>query len=290
MSERFDKLTEDLAHTTSRRGVLKMFGAATAAAAAATVLKPFRAQGACASGQTPCGDTCCDAGVACLNAANGTCGCAAGTVKCGTQPSGQPSCCKGTCSDPATNCCCPSGQTPCGPACCASGVACIDKTKGTCGCPSGYTSCGTAANRTCCAAGKACGDASCQPVSSFTGTNRTTKTCGGSGTCSSCSLGTTNFCLGQSICGSNSIPPFGECPCAQNSAQTACFCYQDDSCVNRTPCPNGQSDCPSGQACVHTCCDETVGSPVCFAPCGTAPTTAVATPANAGARGRGSPG
>jgi hypothetical protein len=75
-----------------------------------------------------------------------------------------------------------------------------------------------------------------------------------------------DICFGQSICDPNP-PPFG-CPCAQvvgNESQ--CFCYQDDLCVNRTPCPGGQGDCPAGQACVHTCCDAAIGSPVCWQPC-----------------------
>jgi hypothetical protein len=75
-----------------------------------------------------------------------------------------------------------------------------------------------------------------------------------------------DFCFGQSIC-NPTPPPFG-CPCAQivgNESQ--CFCYHDDLCVNRTPCPGGQGDCPAGQTCVHTCCDAALGFPVCWDPC-----------------------
>jgi hypothetical protein len=82
-------------------------------------------------------------------------------------------------------------------------------------------------------------------------------------TCDSCAG---DFCSGQTQCGDQ--PPFG-CFCAQIvGSEPTCFCYHDDSCDARTPCPNGQSDCPSGQTCVHTCCDDFIGSPVCFGPCG----------------------
>jgi hypothetical protein len=72
-----------------------------------------------------------------------------------------------------------------------------------------------------------------------------------------------DFCGGQSQCGND--PPFG-CFCAQIvGREPTCFCYSDDSCANRTRCPNGQSDCPAGETCVHTCCDDPV--PVCFGAC-----------------------
>lgn len=74
-----------------------------------------------------------------------------------------------------------------------------------------------------------------------------------------------DFCFGQTICGDQ--PPLG-CPCAQIvGSEPSCFCYHDDFCVNRTPCPGGQTDCPPGQTCVHTCCDAAIGSPVCWDPC-----------------------
>jgi hypothetical protein len=179
MSERFDDLSRAMAEPQSRRGVLKVFGGAALAAAAATMLKPFRGDAVvqCSPGLAACGDGCCPAGQACLNASNGTCGCPSGTTACGAN------CCSGTSSD-ASTCCCPSGTTPCGIRCCASGVACIDKANGVCGCPSGHTSCGSVANRTCCPAGVACGSAKCQPVGTFTGTNRVAKSCCGcNGTC-----------------------------------------------------------------------------------------------------------
>jgi hypothetical protein len=76
-----------------------------------------------------------------------------------------------------------------------------------------------------------------------------------------------DICFGQVQCGTT---PFGtgDCQCAQRASDNSCFCYNDDFCANRTPCPNGDGDCPSGQTCVHTCCDADVGSPVCWTPCG----------------------
>jgi hypothetical protein len=87
----------------------------------------------------------------------------------------------------------------------------------------------------------------------------------GPGACTQCSG---DFCSGQTNCGNNNVPPFDECPCAQKTDGSGCFCYQDNLCANSTPCPNGQGDCPSGTVCVHTCCDS-IGPPVCFTPCGT---------------------
>jgi hypothetical protein len=78
--------------------------------------------------------------------------------------------------------------------------------------------------------------------------------------CSDCAG---DFCLGQTICGSE--PPFG-CGCAQLvGSEPSCFCYHDDFCSNRTSC-NQQSDCPPGQTCVHTCCDSAIGQK-CWDPC-----------------------
>ncbi len=86
-----------------------------------------------------------------------------------------------------------------------------------------------------------------------------------SGGCSQCSG---DFCFGQTICGNSG--PLGVCGCAQVvGGNGECFCYSDHLCVDQTPCPNGQGDCPGGQVCVHTCCDSSVGSPVCMPACGT---------------------
>ncbi|MCU1451088.1 MAG: hypothetical protein JWP02_3258 [Acidimicrobiales bacterium] len=144
MDERFDDLSRGMADSMPRRGVLKMVGAAVAAAAAATVLKPFR------------GDAI-------------TTSCPAGTSLCGN------TCCKGTCSQAATSCCCDAGQTPCGPGCCAKGVACLNQTTGLCGCPAGTTPCGSGVNTTCCPAGAAC-SSGCPTPQTF-GPKSKTKTC-----------------------------------------------------------------------------------------------------------------
>jgi hypothetical protein len=81
-----------------------------------------------------------------------------------------------------------------------------------------------------------------------------------------------DFCFGQTRCGESG--PLG-CSCAQPVGQeggAVCFCYEDDFCANRTRCVR-QDQCPSGQTCVHTCCDNITGS-VCFSPCGTNPRAA----------------
>jgi hypothetical protein len=186
MSERFDDLTRAMAAPHSRRGVLRMFGVAAAGAAAATVLKPFRASAVpapscsgptnvgaspCAAGTTPCGPCCCKAGIACLNRARGVCGC-------------------------------PSGTTPCGTACCKSGVACKSGAQSTCAgavavCVDGSTPCGTrcGACSVCSTAGDLCsnfidcgpnpGDCSCvqRANGQFFCTNGNTCHDGGSDIC-----------------------------------------------------------------------------------------------------------
>ena len=163
MSERFDDLSRNLAGSTSRRGVLKMLGAAVAGATAATVLRPFQASGllaACGAGTTPCGTSCCPAGVACVDPNTNRCGCAAGRASCGTH------CCpnKGDFCAFTTpggcDACCPKGTTGCDRFCCDAGVACARDGLGTkvCGCPAGTTPCISSANSTlrCCPAGEAC--------------------------------------------------------------------------------------------------------------------------------------
>jgi hypothetical protein len=86
------------------------------------------------------------------------------------------------------------------------------------------------------------------------------------GECTECAG---DFCSGQTICGSSG--PVGACACAQpvgSEGGGTCFCYEDDFCNNRTPCDD-QSDCPAGQTCTHSCCDASIGTAVCFSPCGT---------------------
>jgi hypothetical protein len=143
MSERFDELSRAMGEPRSRRGVLKLFGAAAVAAVTTTVLKPFRADAVtcagptsagaapCGPGTTPCGPCCCKAGIACQNSTTGVCGC-------------------------------PAGTTPCGNACCKAGVACASAATATCNGPS--AAClngGVACGKGCCAPGKTCTNGSC---------------------------------------------------------------------------------------------------------------------------------
>ena len=141
MNERFDRLSRTLGASTSRRGVLKMMGAAVVGATATTVLRPFQAQASCPAGTTTCGTNCCTAGVACRDFKNSICGCPSGINACG----------KKCCANPGDFCafisgpcaaCCPAGTTACGRACCASGSACQDRKFGVCGCPAGTRPCG----------------------------------------------------------------------------------------------------------------------------------------------------
>ncbi|MCU1448341.1 MAG: hypothetical protein JWP02_511 [Acidimicrobiales bacterium] len=116
---------DDLSRATTRRGALKVFGGAAAAALGSVLVKPFRADAAaCKPGLTECGPQCCPKGSTCTDASNG--------------------------------CCCPAGATPCGTSCCKRGVACIDSSRSLCGCPAGTTSCFTDNRLTCCPAGTAC--------------------------------------------------------------------------------------------------------------------------------------
>jgi hypothetical protein len=90
-----------------------------------------------------------------------------------------------------------------------------------------------------------------------------------------------DFCFGQTTCGHSG--PVGRCGCSQRVDEPGCFCHEGaPACVDRTPCPNGQSDCPSGQFCLHSCCDELLGYPVCLDPCNTTPASATQAPANSG--------
>jgi len=48
----------------------------------------------------------------------------------------------------------------------------------------------------------------------------------------------------------------------------ACACVENAACDERTACPNGQSDCPTGQfCCTNSCC----GEPLCWDPCADGP-------------------
>jgi len=147
MSDKFDDLSKGLAGSMPRRGVLRVFGTAVAAAAGAAVLKPFRGDASA---------------------------CPPGTALCGA------TCCKGTCSQASTSCCCVAGQTPCGPACCKAGVACLNRSTGLCGCPAGTTPCGSGVATSCCPAGKACAPG-CPSVSSLASQTTAKKCCVGAG-------------------------------------------------------------------------------------------------------------
>jgi hypothetical protein len=161
MTKRFDDLSRSLAGSTSRRGVLKLMGAAVVGGTAAAVLRPFHAGGAvCGSGTTPCGTGCCPAGVACVDPATNKCGCPAGRAPCGSH------CCpnKGDFCAFATpggcDACCPRGTTGCDRFCCDAGVACVRDGLGNkvCGCAAGTTSCidSGSGQLKCCPGGQAC--------------------------------------------------------------------------------------------------------------------------------------
>jgi hypothetical protein len=223
MSHGFDELSRELARPTSRRGVLKMIGGAAAAATAATLVRPFRAEAACPSGAPVCGTGCCAAGE--------------------------------TCTDPSSGCCCASGTTPCGPACCKSGIACVDAASGICGCPAGYTSCGRGSNLTCCPAGKACGSTSCVPASNLS-SKSTAKQCGGR------ACGTTCWTCGgdfnASLCGSSG--PFHYCLCGTPTEGGPCFCFGSFQCGDFGTC-SASTDCPTGFKCIPTCCGNQCAPP-----------------------------
>lgn len=256
MSEHFEDMSRALARGTSRRGVLKMMGAAAAAATAATVLKPFRgdAQITCASNSAPCGETCCPPGLVCINASTGQCSCPAGLTQCGQgccssglicadasqqlcgcDPSIRTFCGKGccnktdTCSDPATVTCCCKGDTPCGTSCCQGGVACINYSQGLCGCPKGYTPCGSGSTLRCCPKGTAC-------PSNFEGSQCFLATTGpGQGPgyskhcgCIACSSG--NACPQGMFCSN------GCCQCAGGKCGVDCCGLVGECCDNNGCC------------------------------------------------------
>lgn len=241
MTERFDELSRQVAGAPTRRGVLKMIGAAFGAAAAVTVLKPARATAfscgpnavPCGAGTTPCGICCCKAGVACRDASASLCGCAAGAQPCGS------SCCaKGeTCSDPANAFCCPAGTTPCGKACCRKGVACTSQSTSTCGgqvaaCLAPRAICGSV----CCDVGQTCVAGTC--VSCTCTAENAACAAGGSG------------CTCHERC-ENGIGSGFACTNGQTNNQT-CFV---------------SSACPAGYFCSETAGDKCVqscpGCPTC---------------------------
>jgi hypothetical protein len=122
-----DELAKGLAHgTVSRRGALRMMGAALLGGALASI--PGVAWAAkpapCPSG-VKCGRDCCpDASLVC---SKGRCACPAGTTRC-----------NGSCVDPATFQIDPSNCGSCGNAC-SGGKTCQS---GICACPPRQTACG----------------------------------------------------------------------------------------------------------------------------------------------------
>ncbi|MCU1449029.1 MAG: hypothetical protein JWP02_1199, partial [Acidimicrobiales bacterium] len=81
MSDRFEELSRAASGSSMpRRGVLKAVGGAFVAAAAATVIGPFRARAhgivQCKPGLAQCGqEGCCPAGLICADSSTGRCGC-----------------------------------------------------------------------------------------------------------------------------------------------------------------------------------------------------------------------
>jgi hypothetical protein len=231
--DRFDKLSRDMSGSMPRRGVLKAVGGAIVGAVAASVVGPFRANAqetaSCQPGQTPCGPSCCNPGLICVNAGTGRCGCDP-SIKtfCGG------GCCdkNDTCSDPATVTCCCKGDTPCGTSCCKSGVACINKKKGLCGCPAGTTACGTGATMKCCPAGTTCSSGKC-----FRATPEEPGF--GPGYATPCSTSSNRPCT----C-------YTQCPSGQNCFGAPFGPGQCISCIQT--CVSGT--CGSGSVCVAGCC------------------------------------
>jgi hypothetical protein len=205
----FDELSRALARRSSRRTALKAIGASVGATVGAVLLKPFRADAACPAGTTPCGTSCCSAGIACVDASTSKCGCAAGYAACGT------GCCKGTCTDAATACCCEGGATPCGTACCQKGVSCYDASQAVCGCPSGTTPCVQNNVLTCAPKGQTCDSGGPWPVP-----NTRVKNC----------VGCKRFmdpCTSNDQCCSN--------VCNPNKNGGSCACSSDSDCPSAAP-------------------------------------------------------
>jgi hypothetical protein len=234
VSDRFEDISRQLAGSTSRRGVLKMFGVAAGAAVAASVLKPFRGASAgvvcagsgvaqaapCQAGQTSCGSCCCKKGVACLDVNSSHCGCVAGT-------------------------------TPCGNACCTKGVACADPSNSICNgsvnsCNTGGAVCGS----TCCPAGQCCNAGN---------------VCGA---CSVCTTATGDICGGANACPGNN-----NCICTSRVGG-GFFCSDAagggscNVCVTDADCTAAGHP---GFACVTASCCGGTGNTACVPVCPTGP-------------------
>jgi hypothetical protein len=182
----FDDLARSLAQPTSRRGALRIMGAA-ALAATVPALRPARARatppdcrGKCSGNQgtlcqfdlptcTPY--VCCPAPyVCCAGPASATCckpGCTCGDdgrgfkacQNCPRCDPGQTECGKYACCKSGETCaqkggfCCPDGKTACGNKCCDRHQRCANAAKGVCEtCAKGREACG----KTCCPATSYC--------------------------------------------------------------------------------------------------------------------------------------
>ena len=64
-----------------------------------------------------------------------------------------------------------------------------------------------------------------------------------------------DFCADQTECGEDC---FNLCPAGGGS----CFCHQEISCTDATPCVT-DSDCPTDWRCSHSCCGEDMCHPSC---------------------------
>jgi hypothetical protein len=223
VSERFEDISRQLAGTTSRRGVLKMFGMAAAGAVAASVFKPFRGEASvvcsgpgsaqaapCLAGQTPCGSCCCTKGVACLDASTGKCGC-------------------------------PPKTTPCGDACCNKGVACASVANSTCSGTGNVNSCNTG--------GPVCGDTCC-PADQ----------CCNSGVCGTC-VPPSVCTSGGDICTSApACPGSATCSCVTRAGSGTPVCV--DTTGGPTGACTSDADC-SGNICTSNSCTSNLCYPPC---------------------------
>ena len=66
----------------------------------------------------------------------------------------------------------------------------------------------------------------------------------------------------------NTFTSCGDACWCSRAENDACFCWQDDQCVNLTDA-GADGSCPAGQTAVSTCCDQGGGGPIkCLQPCG----------------------